>query len=72
VDEKPSIQLLEPKAAGLSEVTPMAAALTGQSHDYKRHGTTTLFLRPLKSRHRKIIATQIQNASTAVRVSRLS
>src|SRR6478609_6988397 len=40
VDEKPSIQALE-RAQG--EKLPNGRALTGQSHDYKRHGTTTLF-----------------------------
>ena len=41
VDEKPSIQALEP-AQGYVKL-PNGRALTGQSHDYKRHGTTTLF-----------------------------
>ena len=41
VDEKPSIQALE-RAQGYLEL-PNGRALTGQSHDYKRHGTTTLF-----------------------------
>jgi transposase len=41
VDEKPSIQALERKQGYLK--TPSGRALTGQSHDYKRHGTTTLF-----------------------------
>ena len=41
VDEKPSIQALE-RAQGYLKF-PNGRALTGQSHDYKRHGTTTLF-----------------------------
>jgi hypothetical protein len=41
VDEKPSIQALE-RAQGYLNL-PNGRALTGQSHDYKRHGTTTLF-----------------------------
>src|ERR1700680_3157856 len=41
VDEKPSIQALEPAQGYLK--LPNGRALTGQSHDYKRHGTTTLF-----------------------------
>jgi transposase len=41
VDEKPSIQALE-WAQGYLKL-PNGRALTGQSHDYKRHGTTTLF-----------------------------
>jgi hypothetical protein len=41
VDEKPSIQPLE-RAQGYLKL-PNGRALTGQSHDYKRHGTTTLF-----------------------------
>jgi transposase len=41
VDEKPSIQALERKQGYLK--LPNGRALTGQSHDYKRHGTTTLF-----------------------------
>src|SRR5436190_427594 len=41
VDEKPSIQALE-RAQGYLKL-PNGRALTGQSHDYKRHGTTTLF-----------------------------
>lgn len=41
VDEKPSIQALERKQGYLK--LPGGRALTGQSHDYKRHGTTTLF-----------------------------
>ena len=38
---KPSIQALE-RAQGYLKL-PNGRALTGQSHDYKRHGTTTLF-----------------------------
>src|SRR6201981_2937049 len=41
VDEKPSIQALE-RTQGYLKL-PTGRALTGQSHDYKRHGTTTLF-----------------------------
>jgi len=41
VDEKPSIQALE-RAQGYLKL-PTGRALIGQSHDYKRHGTTTLF-----------------------------
>jgi len=41
VDEKPSIQALE-RAQGYLKL-PDGRAMTGQSHDYTRHGTTTLF-----------------------------
>jgi len=41
VDEKPHIQALE-RAQGWLRL-PNGKALTGYSHDYKRHGTTTLF-----------------------------
>jgi transposase len=41
VDEKPSIQALE-RAQGWLRL-PDGSALTGVSHCYKRHGTTTLF-----------------------------
>ena len=41
VDEKPSIQALE-RAQGYLRL-PNGRALSGMSHDYKRHGTTTLF-----------------------------
>ena len=41
VDEKPSIQALE-RAQGYLKL-PGGKTLTGQSHTYKRHGTTTLF-----------------------------
>jgi transposase len=41
IDEKPSIQALERKQGYLK--MPSGRAMTGQSHDYKRHGTTTLF-----------------------------
>src|ERR1700731_2030082 len=41
VDEKPSIQALE-RAQGYLKM-PNGRAMTGQSHEYKRHGTTTLF-----------------------------
>src|SRR5665213_2935702 len=54
VDEKPSIQALE-RAQGYLKL-PNGRALTGQSHDYKRHGTTTLFA-ALQVATGKIIAT---------------
>jgi len=41
VDEKPSLQALE-RAQGWLRL-PDGRALTGFSHEYKRHGTTTLF-----------------------------
>ena len=41
VDEKPSIQALE-RAHGCLKLRN-GRMLTGQSHDYKRHGTSTLF-----------------------------
>jgi transposase len=41
VDEKPHIQALE-RAQGWLKL-PNGQALTGFAHDYKRHGTTTLF-----------------------------
>ena len=41
VDEKPHIQALE-RAQGWLKL-PNGKALTGFSHDYQRHGTTTLF-----------------------------
>jgi transposase len=41
VDEKPHIQALE-RAQGYLKL-PNGRALTGQAHDYKRHGTSTLF-----------------------------
>ena len=41
VDEKPHIQALE-RAQGWLKL-PNAKALTGFNHEYKRHGTTTLF-----------------------------
>lgn len=41
IDEKPSIQALERKQGYLK--LPNGRSLTGQSHDYKRHGTTMLF-----------------------------
>ena len=41
VDEKPSIQALE-RTQGYLKL-PSGRALTGQSHDYKRNGTSTLF-----------------------------
>lgn len=44
VDEKPQIQALE-RAQGWLRL-PNGRALSGFSHDYKRHGTTTLFAAP--------------------------
>ena len=41
VDEKPSIQAME-RTQGYLKL-PNGRALTGHSHDYKRHGTSTLF-----------------------------
>ena len=41
VDEKPSIQALE-RAQGYLKL-PNGRALSGHSHNYKRHGTSTLF-----------------------------
>jgi transposase len=41
VDEKPAIQALE-RAQGYLRL-PNGKAITGFSHEYKRHGTTTLF-----------------------------
>lgn len=41
VDEKPSIQALE-RAQGYLRL-PNGRAITGFAHEYKRHGTTTLF-----------------------------
>ncbi len=41
VDEKPHIQALE-RAQGWLKL-PDGKALTGFNHEYKRHGTTTLF-----------------------------
>ncbi len=55
VDEKPSIQALE-RAQGYLKL-PNGRALTGQSHEYKRHGTTTLFA-ALEVGIGKIIAAQ--------------
>jgi hypothetical protein len=47
VDEKPSIQALE-RAQGYLKL-PNGRALTGQSHHYKRHGTTILCSQRSKS-----------------------
>jgi hypothetical protein len=47
VDEKPSIQALE-RVQGYLKLAN-GRALTGQSHNYKRHGTTTLFAMALGS-----------------------
>ena len=65
VDEKPSIQALE-RAQGYLKL-PNGRALTGQSHDYKRHGTTTLFA-ALEVATGKIIARLIQNGGAALRI----
>ena len=54
VDEKPSIQALE-RAQGYLKL-PNGRSLTGQSHDYKWHGTTTLFA-ALEVATGKILAT---------------
>ena len=54
VDEKPSLQALE-RAQGYLKL-PNGRALTGHSHDYKRHGTTPLFA-ALEVTTGKIIAT---------------
>ena len=57
VDEKPSIQALE-RAQGYLKL-PNGRALTGHSHDYKRHGTSTLFA-ALEVATGKIMATHSQ------------
>jgi transposase len=67
VDEKPSIQALE-RAQGYLKL-PNGRALTGQSHDYKRHGTTTLFA-ALEVASGKVLGGAFQ-AAPACRVSRL-
>src|SRR6478672_4357158 len=54
VDEKPSIQALE-RAQGYLKL-PNGRTLSGHSHDYKRHGTSTLFA-ALEVATGKIIAT---------------
>jgi hypothetical protein len=41
IDEKPSIQALERTQGCLKLLN--GRAMTGESHRYKRHGTTTLF-----------------------------
>ena len=41
IDEKPHIQALE-RAQGYLKL-PNGKAVTGFNHEYKRHGTTTLF-----------------------------
>ena len=41
VDEKPAIQALE-RAQGWLRL-PNGQAVRGHNHEYKRHGTTTLF-----------------------------
>ena len=60
VDEKPSIQALG--VQGYLKL-PNGRALSGQSHDYKRHGTTTLFA-ALEVATGKVIATH-SNAAAA-------
>ena len=52
VDEKPSIQALE-RAQGYLKL-PNGRAMTGQSHNYKRHGTTTLSL-PWRSPRAEVV-----------------
>jgi hypothetical protein len=44
VDEKPSIHVLERAQVYLK--LPDGRGMIGQSHDYKRNGTTTLFAAP--------------------------
>jgi transposase len=57
VDEKPSIQALE-RSQGYLKL-PNGRALTGHSHDYRRHGTSTLFAAfevatgKVKAKHKK-------------------
>jgi hypothetical protein len=57
IDEKPSIQALERPQGYLK--LPNGRALTGHSHDDKRHGTATLFAafevatRKVKAKHEK-------------------
>ena len=66
VDEKPSIQALE-RAQGYLKL-PNGRALTGQSHDYKRHGTTTLFERsksPPEGSSRRIPSGAVVSSSSA-------
>jgi transposase len=67
VDEKPSIQALE-RAQGYLKL-PNGRALTGQSHDYKRHGYHDL-VRCARCRHRKDHRDAFQ-AAPPCRVSRL-
>jgi hypothetical protein len=62
VVEKPSIQALE-RAQGYLKL-PNGRALTGQSHDYKRHGTTTLFA-ALDVASGRIIGRSIRNGGAA-------
>src|SRR6266480_3176031 len=69
VDEKPSIQALE-RAQGYLKL-PNGRALTGQSHDYKRHGTTTLFA-ALEVATGKIIAAHSKPSSSCRSTSMLS
>ncbi|MHC2283442.1 hypothetical protein ACVME8_010085 [Bradyrhizobium diazoefficiens] len=63
VDEKPSIQALE-RAQGYLKL-PNGRALTGQSHDYKRHGTTTLFAALEVATGKERSSRPIQNAGAA-------
>ena len=65
VDEKPSIQALE-RAQGYLKL-PNGRALTGQSHDYKRHGTTTLFaaLKSLPARSSRRIQSDAAASSSS-------
>ena len=62
VDEKPSIQALE-RAQGYLKL-PNGRAMIGQSHDYKRNGTTTLFA-ALERRHRRGHGPALQTPATA-------
>ncbi len=74
VDEKPSIQALE-RAQGYLKL-PNGRALSGQSHDYKRNGTSTLFaafeiatgkvMAAHKKRRRRIEFLDFMNDSVAV------
>jgi hypothetical protein len=72
IDEKPSIQALELKQGYLKLAN--GRALTGQSHDYKQHGTTTLFaafnIARFRYRHRQSDWTALQKTAQG-RVSRL-
>jgi hypothetical protein len=62
IDEKPCIQALE-RAQGWIRL-PNGRALSGFSHEYTRHGTTTLFA-ALEGRDRSGQSQSIQAAATA-------